>query len=331
MFVCLSKGKSTALSAILTVVVSLGLSVNSQAATGFIDTADQCMTISNVVGSDLYLKRVGGCTGKAGRVFVEASPGETRRVFVDGDYWRDQVVKPMEISDVSGLLAKAESQGREITIPENKYAAEMQVMADKTNEYYSSPAYQERLRQETERIKGEVLGDQVSAYYKDSPADAKPGKLAADERVYVFVSSSMPLQVLRTYAADIAKLKDRNVVIVLRGFVGDMGKMGPTTNLIASVLKKNPGCALEDGGQCEMLPLEMIIDPLLYRRYAVNQVPTFVYVNGVSALDKAKSEGFSTNITTGAVYSVSGDASLKYVLRRIYDETGAKSLAALSE
>lgn len=303
------------------------------AATGFIDTPDQCLAIERIDKSNVHLKRIGKCVGKAGRVFVEAQIGESRKVFVEGDFWSDQDVKTMEIADVTGLLDKAEKVGQGVKIPENPHAADMQRASEEAKAVYDSPEFQARLKAETERIKKATIGEQqFDTYYKDVAGEGALIKLDDNERLYVFVSASMPLSVLRTYAADVARLKDRHVTMVLRGFIGGMGQIGPTVGFVSSVIKKDSDCSASESESCGMMGVDLVVDPLLFRKYGISSVPAFVYVKGLKMSNPDMSEGSDDNIAQdGEPYHLSGDASLKYIMRRMAESSGSQSLRAMEK
>ena len=116
----------------------------------------------------------------------------------------------------------------------------------------------------------------------------------------------------------------------MRGFIEGMTKIQPTISFIGSVLQRDPSCnPLE--GECEMLPVALVIDPLLFRRYGIDRVPAVVYARGVKAEDSGLSEGDTKNTTIAEHHTVYGDASLEYLIEKIWRETGSRSLKELSE
>lgn len=297
---------------------------------GFIDTTDSCLIVNKVTPTEIHLISAGKCDGKEGRAFVELKPGEIRDVFVDGEPIGKQSVRPLEIVDITATLEKGKKDAAAMKLPENKHVQAMELAAKTTSEFYYSQEFQDKLKTETDRIKGSMFGDQVASYYKDVATDAS-GKvlLGDDERLYIFVSSSMPTVVLRTYAADIARLKDPRVVMVVRGFIEGMAKIGPTLSFFADVLKKKSSCNPNDGQQCEMNSANLIVDPMLFRKYAVNQVPAFVYAKGLQLDNPGMSEGVDEHISKqGESYKIIGDASLGYIVSRFADESGSKALVA---
>lgn len=310
------------------IIFGVALAAPSFAATGFLDTPDSCMALQGIEGQTVYLQRVGSCKGKPGRVFVEVQAGEIREVVVDGRTLGRQQVKRLEIADVTGVLDKSAKIGEKMMLPDNPHAATMQKMAEDTKAVYDSSEFQQKLRAETERIKTATIGDQFDAYYRDAAKEInEAAHLGEDERLYIFISASMPMPVLREYAADAAHLGDSRVSLVLRGFVDGMNRITPTAHMIAEMLKKNPSCELSATHKCEMQRVEVMVDPLLYRRYGIQQVPSFVYAKGIKATNPAMSEGDVSNAQqSGETYRLAGDASLKYVVAKLQEETGSASL-----
>lgn len=312
---------------VLLAVISACTASAGFAATGYIDTPDECYVLEKVKGNDVYLKAAGTCEGRAGRAYVEASG--TVRVYTDGAFWRNAELTPLSIPDIEAPLKKAEEFERTMKIPVNRHEAAMRKEAEKLNAEYRSPEFQQKLADETERIKKEMFGEQVKEeYYADAkkPQEKKtPAKLQRDERVYLFISSSMPMTTIRNYVASIARFHDGNIMMVMRGFVGGMTKIGPTIQFTSRALKENPSC---EGQNCAKYPVRVIVDPLLFRRYGISRVPAVVFARGVQPATPDASEGD----TDGAVSShtvIYGDASLEYMLDQIRRETGSVSLQGL--
>jgi type-F conjugative transfer system pilin assembly protein TrbC len=236
----------------------------------------------------------------------------------------------LSIPDVEVGLKKAEDLARSITIPSNPSEKNMKEAAEKMNSVYQSPAFQGRLKAETERIKHELFGAAVEHYYPDSgnsvPAQ---GMLGEDERIYVLVSSSMPLQAIRNYAASITKYGDPRIMMVLRGFVEGVGKIQPTIDLVGRVLQRESACNPLTDGECEILPVPFGVDPLLFRRYGIDRVPAVVYVSGIKAEDASLSEGDTKNAAISEYWTAFGDAKLEYLVEQIQRDSGSQSLLKL--
>ena len=215
--------------------------------------------------------------------------------------------------------------------PSNKHEAEGRDKASKIMENIQSGDYQGRIRAESDRLKSTVFKDHISTSPATSAFTAivdRPGRLSADERLYVFVSSSLPVQTLRNYAATIDRINDPNVVMVMRGFVGTMKDWTKMLEFSSRVLVRQPRCDTK-AGQCEMFAANLQVDPLLFRRYGIAVVPAMVYARGVTRLDTAMSEGLVDAARVADYYQMQGDVSLEYFLESVRRETGSASLDAM--
>lgn len=90
----------------------------------------------------------------------------------------------------------------------------------------------------------------------------------------LFVSSSMPVPVLRAYAAQFERVHG---VIAFRGIPGGLRKVGPMAKLTAEILRLDPGC---EGPSCAMRSVQVIIDPMVFRQHAVTRVPALAMIPG---------------------------------------------------
>ncbi|GAA0458259.1 type-F conjugative transfer system pilin assembly protein TrbC [Sphingomonas molluscorum] len=90
----------------------------------------------------------------------------------------------------------------------------------------------------------------------------------------LFVSSSMPVPVLRAYAAQLERVHG---VIAFRGIPGGLRKVGPMAKLTAEILRLDPGC---EGPSCAMRSVQVIIDPMVFRQHAVSRVPALAMIPG---------------------------------------------------
>lgn len=293
----------------------------------FIDTPDTCYQAERQDNDNVYLKAVGVCNGKPGRAVIRTDRDRVN-VFVDGKLWKEEKPQPLGFPDIDAALDKADQLAASMAIPPNQSETVMKEMAGKVNAYYLSQDFQGRLKGETQRIKKELFGEASTRFYPDSNSPVARGKLGSDERIYVFISASMPLQTVRNYAASVARYRDPGIFLVMRGFVDGMTKIQPTIRFIGSVLRRDPACNPLDG-ECEMLPVGLAVDPLLFRRYGIDRVPAVVYVRGVKAEDSGLSEGDARNTAISDSHTAFGDASLEYIIEQFQRETGSRNLANL--
>jgi hypothetical protein len=169
-------------------------------------------------------------------------------VYVDGRFWMDQKTEQISVDNVRGYLEKGKKLSGELNIAENPHKDEAAAVAREVDAYYRSDEFQSRLRAEYDRLQNDLLRaggnaeESAGNYYSDVAKLPQPGKLPADERIYIFISKSVPRETLRSYIQAVDRLRDPNVVVVLRGFVDGMKMFGPTLEFIRELLVKDPGC-----------------------------------------------------------------------------------------
>ncbi|MEC3947842.1 type-F conjugative transfer system pilin assembly protein TrbC [Sphingobium sp. HWE2-09] len=148
-------------------------------------------------------------------------------------------------------------------------------------------------------------------------AKPKDGRAVTTAKSWVpmlFASSSMPLQTLRNYAAQLATVGG---VIAFRGVPGGMSKIGPMAKLTAQILRVDHGC---EGPACTMRNVQLIVDPILFRQHGVNQVPAFAMVPGDPTLPYCERDD---EVAPRASHIVYGDAALSGLLEE-YARLGGK-------
>lgn len=138
-------------------------------------------------------------------------------------------------------------------------------------------------------------------------ADAGPVRTSKGWVPLLFVSSSMPTETLRTYAAQLQKARG---VMAFRGMPGGMTKVAPMAKLTAEMLRLDRGC---EGPACVMRDIQVIVDPLVFRQHGVTRVPALAMIPGDPALPYCEREEESPR----AVHVVYGDAALSGLLEEI--------------
>jgi len=196
---------------------------------------------------------------------------------------------------------------------------QMQQRVESVMETINSSDYQKSLKDFQAQLSEQVFGQSTKS------DDMEKGEFGTEtlpnSRVYVFVSSSMPLTTLRQYAHSLARLG--RGVLVLRGFVGGAKEVKPTIRLIADILKKDSDC---HGPQCPRLPVEVQIDPLRFIRYGIHQVPALVYEPDENFLGYCTQEALAQRSDRQVLY---GAAPLRYSLETLLQHQPAPGLEAL--
>jgi type-F conjugative transfer system pilin assembly protein TrbC len=225
---------------------------------------------------------------------------------------------------VNDAIDRAKQYQEKIALPEQTNR-EAQSAAGKAFEQIQSQAFQKKIAAEKNRIENTLF----RPFSSQPQAAATDGKICPDgwpatERLILFISSSMPLSVLRTYVKNIDALNDPNVMMVLKGFVGGMQTVRPTLDFLEQLMVRERDCRLSEGKPCDVYDGNIQIDPLLFSRFGIQQVPAVAYVRSVKMIDARQSMALEGNLSQEIdAVVVYGDASLEYSLERIFDETGS--------
>lgn len=228
-----------------------------------------------------------------------------------------------ELKNVQGLLERSKKQAEHLAIPEI-YNKETQEAAKDIAETYHSKEYQARLREESRKLRALLFSKETKDIETENPG--QKSFLLPDERIYIFISSSIPISTLRNYAADLDKLSDPNIIMVMRGFVHGMHLIKPTINFISNILVKDSNCNVFTT-RCDVYHLNIEVDPLLFARYRIETVPAILYARGVNSIDPDQSEGIKDNTSVADAYLVSGDVSLEYALEKIRKASKSSQIA----
>jgi len=323
--------KKCAMSLLIAGSALLLSSFSVHGATFYIDTPDLCSKVEKSERARVYLVSKGDCPRTPGKLAVTAEEGTGElEIFVNGVFWKKQTLNRFDIDSIGDVNDCGEMLSQKLTIPKNIFESSGTDRAKESNGFFRSAEFQNRIATEQERLKREIFGGKIQEYYQGSPEAAAlmAGELPKSERIYIFISSSMPKETLRSYVRDVARLRDPNVKLVMRGLVGGVRYIKPTMRFVSGILLKNPDCDPEKS-RCERFAAGVNVDPLLFSRYGIGRVPAIVYARNVSLLDSGLSEGMEKNISVGASYTIHGDVALSYALDRFRSETGSQALEPL--
>lgn len=154
--------------------------------------------------------------------------------------------------------------------------------------------------------------------------DEDNGHFAEGERIYIFMSSSVPKETWIEYAKTIHAMRIGNrAVMILRGCIGGCEKILPTTNFITDVLTDEK--KLKKG-----LGVQVWIDPLLFRKYNIKKVPAVVFASGLKTRKIELSEGIKENILAEPHINISyDDWELTHHIKELYKQTHNQTLRKL--
>ena len=220
-------------------------------------------------------------------------------------------------SDVSLLMKKARADAEKMTLPVNKYSEEGLKAAEETSRFFHSPEFQERVQCEQRRLEEEVFGQYTAPWKRKiqqtEAKRAKPqGSLAAGEKIFLLISSSVPDETVHAYIATIDKAADPNVSLVMRGIVGGMAvaRAHKGQSYFSRILKKELDCPRTEK-PCERYEVPIHVQPSLFTRYGITEVPAVVYEHD------------------GNAFLIQGDVGLDFLLERINRKVESASMTNL--
>ena len=130
----------------------------------------------------------------------------------------------------------------------------------------------------------------------------------------LFISSSMPIRVLRAYALQLEKYKG---IMILRGNIGQPNKIKPTISFVNSLLKKQIACT----SNCKILTTQVSIDPRLFKKYQIEKVPALIVADKIDQEHYFNS--MEKNIPEGSEHIIYGDASINGMINAHYEATNS--------
>jgi hypothetical protein len=165
-----------------------------------------------------------------------------------------------------GLNARRRASGQNSAVSPSKIETRARAALEKARVGLASE------HEATARQIGQALGLEAPDINAIAGAAAPPANSAFVP--VLFASSSMPTATLRTYAAQLERVRG---VIAFRGMPGGLIRVAPMAKLTAEILRLDPGC---EGLACAMRDVQVIVDPLLFRQHGVTRVPALTMVPG---------------------------------------------------
>ena len=302
--------------------------IQAEAKEAFIEMPSPCYAVEAVKYNRVYLKEnEKDCDRTSKRELIQIDDGvDQAEVYAQGKLWRTQDLDKKEV-DLEKIEDAVEEQKKNLNTEGIKNNDEASRRASEAVQKFHSEQYQSILNKEMARIKenlsnaGEKEDNKV--IYSDANKTREPA-LRRESYLYIFVSSSMPQNTIRAYAQDVALLKEQNIIIVLRGMIGQPAKLKETAKYIQNIIKKYPECE----SKCKLYKVRFSIDPKLFEKYNITEVPVFVYDWNVKTMEPGM--GRETGNKTGGEYlKLKGDVSLEYALELFRRETKYKELEKL--
>ena len=211
-----------------------------------------------------------------------------------------------EREHVEKVLEQAGKLRETMTVPENSHALEGQEAARKTAEQFQSPAFQEKLRCQVERM------------HKNGPPQEQmrleraQGTLNVQESVYLFLSSSVPESLVNQYLIDIGRTGEQRIVPVLFGLPQGLEGKRINADYFSRVMQAEPKCQDTPKSLCQRLDVPLKVNPELFTRYTIIEVPALVYTNGQDS------------------WSIHGGAELAFLLEKVGKAANSPVLAGIN-
>jgi conjugal transfer pilus assembly protein TrbC len=224
------------------------------------------------------------------------------------------------VEKLNEIVKEAKKLKQQLKLPKklNKEGLEA---AKKCAERFHSEENQKIIQQEKERISKDVFHQERKPDDKEGQLNHVKG-LSGSERLYIFVSSSIPESTLKSYVSDVDQAKDPNIAIVFRGFVGGMEDIESAVEYLKWLIVKDPKCLAEKEQNCDGFHAGIQIDPLLFKRFHIESVPAFVFLQNVKVDDSEFSLALKDNLKTdpkGLI--IRGDIPLRHALERFDKES----------
>lgn len=209
-----------------------------------------------------------------------------------------------ELAEKAVELAKKTAE--EIRLPENIHNQKGLEAAQQTAKEYNSSGFQERLRCQMER-------KQQKGPQQDQAAATQGKKtLSALESVYLFLSSSQPEVILNRYLIEIGRTGEQRIAPVLFGLPQGLEGKRINADYFSRVMQADPKCRDTPESPCQRLEIPLRVNPELFTRYNITEVPALVYDNGQDS------------------WSIHGEAELFYLLEKVGKVASSPALAGIS-
>jgi type-F conjugative transfer system pilin assembly protein TrbC len=314
---------------LLTGIILIIFVIQAESKEAFIEMPSPCYSVETIKNNQVYLKEdEKACIQVINKTLIKIDDSVSQaEVYVKGKLWSTQALNKKEI-DLEKIADSVEEQKKKLEAGgiENNNAEAIR-RANKAAQIFHSEQYQSTLNKEMERIKADVFNvgekENKAIIYPDA-IKTPEHSLSKGSYLYIFISSSMPKNTIRAYAQDVALLKEQNIIIVLRGMIGQPAKLKETAKYIQNIIKKDPECERK----CKLSKARFSIDPKLFEKYNITDVPVFVYDWKVKTMEPGV--GRETGNKTGSEYlKLKGDVSLEYALEIFRRETKEKELEKL--
>ena len=269
------------------------------------------LVVKNDMRRQISIIMLAGFLGFAGPSAqgTESSCSDT----VASDETKALVEKANEQAGVQGVndseatkktMEAARELAKTITIPDNIHKEAGKKAAEETNAAYRSKAFQDKVKEY------ENWEDIVPGAKARKEQEAK-GILADSEKVYLFLSSSIPEASFQGYMAYLEGVPE--IVTVMKGMVGGLGKANKKERVKwwSKVLKKDTTCEKTPVEPCDLIKPAISIKPALFNQYSIAEVPALIYDRG------------------DEIFQIQGDVGIVTLLEKVNQEAKSPGIIGL--
>ncbi|QQG64662.1 TrbC family F-type conjugative pilus assembly protein [Desulfobulbus oligotrophicus] len=221
-----------------------------------------------------------------------------------------QGVLAEERKEAGEVVEKAVEKARKLSetmhLPENAHNDKGQEAARQTVEKLNAPAFREQLGCQMERIQHSGTPQEQARTVQVQ------GALSAQESVYLFLSSSLPEATVNRYLIDVNRTAEQRIVPLLFGLPQGLAGKRLNADYFSRVMQAAPECRDTPDAPCRRLAVPFKVNPELFARYNINEVPVLVYDNGQDS------------------WSIQGETELAYLLEKVGKAANSPALAGIS-
>jgi hypothetical protein len=206
-------------------------------------------------------------------------------------------------------MEQARKLAETMTIPENIHKEAGIKAAEKTNADFRKPEFQQKIADEINRQADLFIPESRRGKKKEQEANST---LAETEKVYLFLSSSIPEASFQGYMAYLEGVPE--IVPVMKGMVGGLGKENKRERVKwwSKVLKKDSTCKKTAEKPCDLIKPAVSIKPALFYQYSITEVPALIYDRG------------------DEIFQIQGDVGIITLLEKVNQEAKSPSLTGLT-
>lgn len=217
------------------------------------------------------------------------------------------------LDNISTIMENARKDGEKMNLPVNKHETEGLRAAQQTSAIFHSTAFQKRVENAQQRLAKGIFKTSTKPWQKEKERfSQEPAAIFSEkETIYLFLSSSVPVETIHAYLATIASVGAPNVIPVMFGLVNGLAEVKASTKFYNRIVQEDLTCrdVMHPQKLCQRFELEIKVNPTLFTKYGITQVPAVVYESETDA------------------FVIEGDAGLTYLLERINREAKSPSLA----